>query len=82
MRPRLTLLPRSFFTYVLAVGALGLFLYILYRSFSKKSRSSYVRRETGTVGSSAETDDWLQGTAADPKIAAKSAWGKSKTKSA
>jgi len=72
----------TFFTYVLAVGALGLFLYILYRSFSKKSRSSYVRRETGTVGSSAETDDWLQGTAADPKIAAKSAWGKSKTKSA
>jgi hypothetical protein len=72
-----------FFTYVLSIGALGLFLYILYRSFTKKSRSSsYTRRETGTVGSSAETDEWLQGTAADPAIAAKSAWGKSKNKSA
>jgi len=72
----------TFFTYVLAIGALGLFLYILYRSFTKKSRSTYVRRETGTVSSGADTDEWLQGTAADPKMAAKTAWGKSKNKSA
>jgi len=64
------------FTYTLIIGILGLIGFALYNKFgtSKKSSRAVVEQSARKVNASGEVEienEWLQGTSADPALAAK-----------
>jgi len=79
---------QTLFTYVLFAGLLGLAAYGGFKAFganrghrSARSSARATQPEMGTVASDgAAANEWLEGTAADPRLAANASWSKSNKK--